>query len=341
VSASFGMPKIWTSMAQDNDQLGLFSLDELRDSRSAVGPAAVPPEIAALAPRLPEGLRLGTSSWSFPGWQAIVYDRHASEAILAREGLAAYAAHPLLRTVSIDRAFYRPLVRDELRAYASAVPEDFRFLMKADRALTSPLDPEDDTRRAPNPRFLDARHAAELVETTLDGLGRKLGGLIFQFPPIPPNLVGGSEAFLEKLGVFLASLPKRCLYAVELRTPAFLGERYADLLEATGVAHCYNVHPAMAPLARQIAVVRPFQQPALVVRWMLGHAQAYRDAKARYDPFDRLVDEDTGIREIIARTVLDASLAERAAFVIANNKAEGSAPLTVFRLAERLASWRP
>jgi hypothetical protein len=39
--------------------------------------------------------------------------------------------------------------------------------------------------------------------------------------------------------------------------------------------------------------------------------------------------------------VLDASLAERDAYVIANNKAEGSAPLTVFTLAERIATWRP
>lgn len=306
-----------------------------------MGPAALRAELAALVPRLPEGLRLGTSSWSFPGWQDIVYDRHVSEEILARAGLAAYASHPLLRTVSVDRAFYRPLDLDQLRAYAAAVPADFRFLVKADRMLTSPLDPRDDTKRAPNPRFLDARYASELTASLLEGLGRKLGGVILQFPPIPPNLVGGRDRFLDRLGDFLASIPRTCLHAVELRTPTFLSDRYAEVLQAIGVAHCYNVHPSMAPMARQLAVIRPFHQPALVVRWMLGRSQAYAEAKRRYDPFDRIVDEDPSTRELIARTVLDASLAERPAFVIANNKAEGCAPLTVFRLAERIATWHP
>jgi hypothetical protein len=113
------------------------------------------------------------------------------------------------------------------------------------------------------------------------------------------------------------------------------------VLEDAGSSHCYNVHPAMAPLTRQLAIVRSFQQPALVIRWVLGGRQEYAVAKARYEPFDRLVDEDPTTRELVARAVLDASLAEREVFVIANNKAEGSAPLTLFRLAERIADWRP
>jgi uncharacterized protein YecE (DUF72 family) len=328
-------------MAQNNDQLGLFSREELRGT-AAVGPAAASPDLQRTARRLPAGLRLGTSSWSFPGWRSIVYDREASEDMLAREGLAAYAAHPLLRTVSVDRTFYRPVDRDQFRAWAADVPEDFRFLVKADRQITSPQYTDGGSGGSANPNFLNAHYAiTELVRPMVEGLGSKLGGLILQFPPIPPNLVGGTAAFLERLEGFLASLPKSCLYAVELRTPAFLGERYVRLLEATGAAHCYNVHPAMTPLQRQLAVVRPFQQPALVVRWMLGRGQEYDAAKDRYHPFDRLVDEDPDTRETVARAVLDVSLAERDAYVIANNKAEGSAPLTVFRLAERIAGWRP
>jgi uncharacterized protein YecE (DUF72 family) len=327
-------------LPQDNAQLGLFSGDEGPAPRATVGPAAVPRELALLAPRLPRGLRLGTSSWSFPGWHTVVYDRPASEDVLAREGLAAYAAHPLLRTVSVDRGFYRPIERAQLRAYAAAVPKDFRFLVKADRSLTSPLDPDAAARRPPNPRFLDASYAAELLAPLPEELGSKLGAVLLQFPPIPPNLVGGRDAFLARLEAFLAALPGTSLYAVELRTPAFLHERYAELLDRAGALHCYSVHPSMAPLGRQLAVVRIFQQPALVVRWMLGRRD-YAAAKERYQPFDHLVDEDPATRELIARTVLDVSLAERDAYVIANNKAEGSAPLTLFRLAERIAHWRP
>lgn len=322
-------------------QLGLFSEEvATAGSRPGVGPAPVSDTLIRLAERLPEGVRLGTSSWSFPGWESIVYDRPAPQRTLAREGLAAYGAHPLLRTVGIDRSFYRPLQVTEFQAYADSVGEDFRFLVKADRLITSPLDPEAVGVRSRNPRFLDAAYATEaVVAPMLEGLGLRAGPLVFQFPPIPPNLVRGRPAFLDRLHRFLSALPPGPLYAVELRTPSFLGERYAEILESTGVAHCYNVHPAMSPLERQLEQVQPFYQPALVVRWMLGAGLRYEEARERYEPFNRLVDEDDATRGLIARIVLDALLGEREAFVIANNKAEGSAPLTLFRLAERIADW--
>jgi hypothetical protein len=77
----------------------------------------------------------------------------------------------------------------------------------------------------------------------------------------------------------------------------------------------------------------------VLVRWMLHAGLGYEDARTRYQPFDRLVDEDLPTRELVARAIFDGLLGERSAFVIANNKAEGSAPLTLFRLAEHLARW--
>jgi uncharacterized protein YecE (DUF72 family) len=283
---------------------------------------------------------MGTSSWSFPGWDGIVYDRQASQATLARHGLEAYAMHPLLRTVGLDRTYYRSLDADTFRAYADAVPGDFRFLVKADRLLTSPNNPEEYGVRTENPLFLDPAYAiSEVIGPMVEGLGTKAGPLLFQFSPIPPNLVGGRTEFLKRLYRFLEALPEGPTYAIELRTPAFLTEDYARLLETTGAAHCYNVHPSMSPLERQLQIVSPFYQPALVVRWMLHAGLRYQAAKDRYQPFDRIIDEDRPSREAIAVAVIDALVAERQVFVIANNKAEGSAPLSIFRLAERIAHW--
>jgi uncharacterized protein YecE (DUF72 family) len=321
-------------------QLPLFDEADLPSDARRVGPAPVDDHLEAVARRLSPALRLGTSSWSFPGWEGIVYDRRASEATLAADGLGAYAAHPLLRTVGLDRTFYRTIGVDEFRAYAGAVPDHFRFVVKADRLLTSPLDPEPFGVRQPNPRFLDPVYAAEeVVGPMVEGLGAKAGPLLFQFPPIPPNLVGGRAAFLRRLHAFLERLPAGPRYSVELRTPAFLGDDYVRVLEATGATHCYNVHPAMAPLERQFEQIGPFYQPALVVRWMLHAGLQYEVAKDRYAPFDRIVDEDAPTRERLAVAALDALVAEREVFVVANNKAEGSAPLSVFAFAERIAAW--
>lgn len=321
-------------------QLGLFPQEPAPPDTAFVGPADVPDRLAAIARRLPRDLRLGTSSWSFPGWQGIVYDRAVPQRTLARHGLTAYASHPLLRTVGIDRTYYRPMEAEDFRAYADAVPSDFRFLVKADRLTTSPVDPESYGVRKENPRFLDAAYATEaMVEPMMEGLGAKAGPLLFQFSPMSAGVVGGAERFFERLHAFLDALPRGPLYTVELRTPAFLDDPYVRLLEETGAAHCYNVHPAMAPLSRQLGRISPFHQPALVVRWMLHEGLAYEAARDRYEPFDRIVDEDETSRERIAVAVLDALVAEHSAFVIVNNKAEGSAPLSVCRLAERIAGW--
>lgn len=320
-------------------QLGLFDGTQ-EPGLAPVGPARVPKELAASATRLPHTLRLGTSSWSFPGWAGIVYDRPASETMLARHGLEAYARHPLLRTVGVDRTFYRPIPAEEFSAMAEAVPDDFRFVVKADRLLTSPIDPGEGALRGPNPAFLDPSRAIdEVIGPMVEGLGQKAGPLLFQFPPTAPNLVGGVGPFVERLHRFLDALPPGCQYAVELRTPAFLTDAYASVLDSTGTAHCFTVHPAMASLEEQLRVVRHYEQPLLLVRWMLHAGLKYEVAKDRYEPFDRIVDEDPDSLGRITVTVLDALIAERTAFVVVNNKAEGSAPLSVFRLAARIADW--
>jgi uncharacterized protein YecE (DUF72 family) len=227
-----------------------------------------------------------------------------------------------------------------LRAFADVVPEDFRFLIKADRLLTSPVDTEGYGVRGPNPHFLDASYAVdEVIGPITEGLGTKAGPLLFQFSPIPPNLVGGGRTFLDRLHRFLDDLPDQLVYAIELRTPAFLTDAYVALLEETGAAHCFNVHPAMSSLDQQFDLIQPYYQPALIIRWMLHAGLKYEAAKERYQPFDRLVDEDITSRDRIALASLDALIAERDVFVIANNKAEGSAPLSLFRLAERIVEW--
>lgn len=321
-------------------QLGLFDDAPPQPGVAPVAPALVPEELAAAATRLPASLRLGTSSWSFPGWAGIVYERSASETVLARHGLAAYARHPLLRTVGVDRTFYRPIPAEEFRAMADAVPDDFRFLVKADRMLTSAAHPAEVGIRGTNPSFLDAAWAIDqVVGPMVEGLGAKAGPLLFQFPPTAPNLVGGRDRFIERLHAFLDALPRGPLYAVELRTPAFLTDTYAHALESTGATHCYTVHPTMSSLEEQLRVVRHYEQPAVVVRWMLHAGLAYEAARARYEPFDRIVDPDEDALGRITVAVLDALIAERSAFVVVNNKAEGSAPLSVFRLARRIADW--
>nr|NIM60436.1 DUF72 domain-containing protein [Acidobacteriota bacterium]NIQ31429.1 DUF72 domain-containing protein [Acidobacteriota bacterium]NIQ85761.1 DUF72 domain-containing protein [Acidobacteriota bacterium] len=75
----------------------------------------------------------------------------------------------------------------------------------------------------------------------------------------------------------------------------------------------------------------------LVVRWMLNPRLEYEEAVQRYQPFSELVDEDPATRETLAALCVEEASRGREVFIVANNKAEGSAPLSVFELAAAIA----
>jgi uncharacterized protein YecE (DUF72 family) len=308
----------------------------------AVGPADVPAEVQAVARRLPAHLYLGTSSWSFPGWAGLVYDREASKEKLAREGLSAYACHPLLRAVGIDRTYYAPLSAAELARYAAAVPDGFRFLVKAHELCTVARFPDHarygGQRGKRNDLFLNSSYAiAEVVAPVIEGLGERAGPLLFQFPPQDLSALGGPEGFADRLHAFFRTLPRGPLYAVEIRNARLLHPTYVQALNEVGVCHCLNAHPSMPDIASQARLVGE-SGAATVVRWMLARHRAYDEARERYRPFNRMVDQDVTAREAIAIQCAAAARIRRPAFVIINNKAEGSAPLSAFRLAERIVA---
>lgn len=338
-------------MRSDDDD----SLFGPRTSTGAVEPAAVDDDLLRLGRRLPPSIRLGTSSWSFPGWQRIVYGGEYSESRLAREGLAAYSRHPLLRMAGIDRGYYQPLPRRQYEIYASQVPEHFRFLVKAPSAITDALlRGERGQPAADNPSFLDSGAAVEqFIVPAMQGLGSRAGPLVFQFSPLPRRLAAdGGHALIERVGAFLAALPREVdgsapLYAVELRNAELLTPRFVRMLRAAGCRLCLSIHPSMPTAARQAAALRAMDAPAgegddwtlkgpLVVRWNLHGGLRYEDAKHRYAPFDRLLDADLITRGTLAHLAHVAIRSRQPAYIIVNNKAEGSAPLTCVELARAI-----
>ncbi len=323
----------------DSSQFDLFALPG--DAGLGVAGATVAPELVELALRLPAGLRLGTSSWSFPGWAGVVYAERVTEQRLARDGLAAYSRHPLLRTVGLDRTFYAPIAASEFSRYAQGTPRDFRFVVKAHAALTTPA--EQLARKSPvatgPDRFLDADYAqSAVIAPMLEGLGERAGVLLFQFPPLGTAHVRDAKSFAVRLGEFLGALPRGPQYAVEVRNREFLVPAYVDALASNGVTHCYNVHPRMPMVTEQDALLgeAAWRSGHIVVRWMLHPTQEYEAARDRYFPFDRLVDPDPRNRGAVAKLVERLLMHGHETFVVANNKAEGSAPLSLIALAREV-----
>ncbi|KAG8148991.1 DUF72 domain-containing protein [Burkholderia catarinensis] len=320
--------------------------------RRGVLPAPIAADVADAAAGLPPNVRLGTSSWYFPGWNGIVYDGDFAQTKLSREGLEAYGAHPLLKSVSLDRSFYGPLsVADYLR-YAQQVPDDFRFVVKAPASVTDAVirgrrgEPS-----GPNPTFLDAQLATrEFVQPCLEGLGRKAGVLVFQFSPLPDRLLAEPAALIDRLAAFFAALPPDAdgtRYAIEIRDASLLTPRFIRTLAALGVRYCVGLHARMPDPLRQAAALALLDGDApgpLIVRWSLHGGFKYEQAKAKYEPFDKLVDEDPATRSALAELAARYALAGQPVIITINNKAEGSAPLSCIALAREIAAacaqWR-
>lgn len=314
-----------------------------------VHPAAPDPGLQQLAAALPHRLRMGTSSWNFPGWKGLVWDEEYDASALSRRGLTAYAQQPLLRTVGIDRSFYRPLTAAQFADYAAQVPAGFRFVVKAPSLVADAL-LRDNVGRGmqPNMHFLNPAMAADkFVQPALEGLGAKLGALVFQLSPLPPSMLQAAhlEEVLARLRSLLQALPAlqpwapEGIVAVEVRNAELLTPALAQVLREGGATYCLGLHPRLPPISEQLPLLRALWPGPLVCRWNLHRlhgARGYEEARALYRPFNALVDPDPDLRSTLARVIVGTTGAGYPAYVTVNNKAEGSAPLSIQALAQEV-----
>ncbi len=292
----------------------------------------------------PPRLRFGTSSWAYKGWQGLVYQRDYPKSRFSKDCLAEYADYrpqgrPLFQTVGIDHTFYRPGTAEQFARYAAQVPSDFRFCQKVWEEITIPIyakhpryGPKGGTA---NPRFLDVMAFKDLVQTPWQsGLGARAGPCIFEFQRygLPPS------EFLAKLDTFLGRLPPGPEYGVEVRNPALLGPTYAAILRAHRVAHVYNHWSIMPPLATQHEKLgRSFSADCVLFRLLTPLGISHSEAVERYAPYSRLQQPLPQMRMDTTRLARQALDEGKAVYVLANNRVEGCAPITVQSLVAALA----
>jgi uncharacterized protein YecE (DUF72 family) len=282
---------------------------------------------------------MGTSSWSFPGWRGIVYDAAETAASLAREGLRQYAKHPLLRTVGLDRSYYAPVSAEDLRRYADQVPADFVCCIKAPAAITAYVI-KGSPKPEPNPDFLSAgRFIEEMIVPFQRWFAPHTGPFIFQFPPLPARATLDPGAFAEMLDSFFDRLPREAEYAVEIRDRSLLTDAYRRVLARHGAVHVCNYWSAMPMPGEQAELVVPPSSPFTMVRLLMRPGTRYEQQRETMAPFNRIVQQDEHMRRDVVSLLGRAAARGERAFLLVNNKAEGSSPLTIEAIAERLTSW--
>lgn len=326
----------------DDDQLSLFDLTPRSRGRTpedTLPEAEWPADVRELGARLPADVRFGTSSWSFPGWSGLVYLRPRSQTELARDGLREYSRYPLFGTVGIDRSYYAPLTSEELKRYAGQLPAGFPCCAKVPAMYASPVLPGSgrDSAAVANPDFLSPEgFLADVLQPFTLHFSRHMGPFVLEIPPVPPEARLDPQAFADRLGRFLDALPRTYPMSVELRDRRLMTPAYEAVLHQTGAAHVLNYWSAMPLPAEQAAMVDTTRAAFSVIRLLLRPGTRYEARREEFRPFNRIVEPDERLRRDVTRLIRDAAGREQPVYVLVNNKAEGSAPLTIRALAEQL-----
>lgn len=301
-----------------------------------------PAELRRIAERLPPEIRFGTSTWTYPGWSGLVYHRSYPKNAPAARMLEEYARFPLFRTVGIDSSFYRPPSPDTLRAYARALPAGFPCVSKVWDQITV------HTWTAPraegpigerNPDFLNAElFLDEMYRPYQEHFAEHAGPYVFEFQTIPRSAGVSPAAFAEMLDRFFGRLPREGQYAVEVRNPEFLAPEIHTVLREHGVAHVFNSWTRMPPIGEQLDMPGVFSAPFVVARVLLRPGRTYEEAVDAFAPYDRIREPNPELRHDVLRLVEESRRRRLPSYLLVNNRAEGSAPLTILEIVRRLPS---
>lgn len=215
-------------------------------------------------------LYVGTSGYSYDQWEGAFYP----PGLPPDERLAFYAAR--IGTVEINNTFHRMPRREVLRRWADAVPERFRFVIKASRRITH------------EGRLKDEDDALDYLLGQLRSLGDKCGPILFQTPPYLP-------ARVERLRALLARLPAGVRAAFEFRHASWDDPAVHQALSEAGHALCAAEHARghdEAPLPRTapwgyLRLRAPDYDDAELARWAERIRETWDEAYVFFKHEDR------------------------------------------------------
>jgi uncharacterized protein YecE (DUF72 family) len=297
-------------------------------------------DLEALRARIPPLVRFGTSSWNYPGWRGLVYHKDYGTKGAAAKMLEEYARFPLFGTVGIDSSFYAPPAEATLRGYAEHLPAGFPCVSKVWSQLTvHTWTKVQDKARAgkENPDFLNPDLFLEAVYGPYQQhFADHAGPFVFEFQTIARSSGITPERFADRLDEFFSALPREGRYAVEVRNEEFLTPMYFAVLREHGVAHVFSSWTRMPSIGDQLDLAGSVTGPFIVARALLRPGRTYDEAVDAFAPYDRIQDPNPGLRRDLARLVAAAAELRIPAYLLVNNRAEGSAPLTIAEVARLL-----
>jgi uncharacterized protein YecE (DUF72 family) len=160
-------------------------------------------------------LYIGMSGFSYPEWIGEVYPHGTKR----EQMLGEYAK--IFNAVEINMTFRRTPEPKTIDRWRDAVPEAFRFAVKAHQRITHWK------------KLVDAAEDVATFVRTCQGLRERLGPILFQVPPT----LNFEERIVDAFG---ATLLPGCTYAFEYRHESFNGTAAEEVFRRHGIARCVN-----------------------------------------------------------------------------------------------------
>jgi uncharacterized protein YecE (DUF72 family) len=201
-------------------------------------------------------LRVGISGWRYPGWRKTFYPPD-----LTQRAELEFASRQL-NSIEINGSFYSLQTPSSYAAWAEQTPEDFVFSAKGGRYITHMK------RLTGGEQPLANYFASGLLR-----LGKKLGPILWQFPPSMKFDAAKVEAFFQMLphdteeAAELAGRHGKALkgrawaktdakrpvrHVVEVRNESFLCEEFIALLRKFKAALCTADTAGLFPFAEDV-----------------------------------------------------------------------------------------
>jgi uncharacterized protein YecE (DUF72 family) len=282
---------------------------------------------------------IGTCSWKYDSWRGLVYSDSADLNYLAE-----YSRK--FNTVEIDQWFWSlfpagkvvlpiPAVVQE---YAQAVPRNFKFTVKLPNslALTHYYRKDKTKGLQVNPFFLSTDLYNRFIDI-LTPLQQHIGVLMLQFEYLNKQKMPTQQEFLGKLERFLNQIDRRkFMLAIEIRNPNYLNVTYFKFLKILKLSHVFlegYYMPAVADIYSQFAekLISP-----VVIR-LHGPDRNSIEEKSG-GSWNKIIEPRN--KEISRITEIIANLKARKldVYVNVNNHYEGSAPLTIEKIRQKIAA---
>jgi len=288
-------------------------------------------------------LYLGTSSWKYEGWLDQVYtpERYAVRGKFSRKKFEAECLTEYAETFPVvcgDFSFYQFPPTGFWHKLFASVPPQLLFAFKVPEDITVytfPQHPRYGGRGGQrNPHFLNPELFLQEFLDRLTPYHSRVPVLLFEFGAFPARLFADASEFAELLSAFFACLPDSFRYAVEIRNPEFLEERYFAALRQHRIAHVFNAWTRMPEIGAQMQLPGVYTADFTVARALLRAGRPYEEAVRRFSPYQQVQDPNPAVRSALHQLLVRAKQRSEPTYIFINNRLEGNAPSTVEGILE-------